>query len=111
MRADTPVMSSGSQNVSYKLDGEHLQQRIDRHATPSSRFRHQLESGRLTFGSGNWQWGSSELKPLDFSLVVRDGDDGFACYVKGNNLIHLANNVTSGYTDCTLSLPDSPTIR
>ncbi|KAH7184894.1 beta-lactamase-like protein [Fusarium flagelliforme] len=83
MRADTSVMSSGSQNVSYKLDGEHLQQRIDRHATPSS----------------NWQWGSTQLKPLDFSLVVRDGDDGFACYVKGNNMIHLDSNVTSGYTD------------
>ncbi|CAG7558222.1 unnamed protein product [Fusarium equiseti] len=87
MRADTSVMSSGSQNVSYKLDDEHLQQRIDRHATPSN----------------NWQWGSTQLKPLDFSLVVRDGDDGFACYVKGNNLIHLGNNVTSGYTDSTLA--------
>jgi hypothetical protein len=38
MRADTSVMTSGSQNISYKLDAGDLQQRIDRHAIPSSEF-------------------------------------------------------------------------
>ncbi|PTD06895.1 hypothetical protein FCULG_00005498 [Fusarium culmorum] len=83
MRADTSVMTSGSQNISYKLDVEDFQQRIDRHATPSN----------------SWSWGSPDLKPVDFSLVVHDGANGFACYVNGNNMIHLPENVTFGYTD------------
>ncbi|KAH6993026.1 hypothetical protein EDB82DRAFT_566564 [Fusarium venenatum] len=82
-RADTSVMTSGSQNIPYRLDAEVLQQRIDRHATPSN----------------SWAWGSPDLKPVDFSLVVQDGADGFACYTKGNNMIHVPYNVTFGYTD------------
>ncbi|KAL6917141.1 hypothetical protein FSST1_008636 [Fusarium sambucinum] len=87
MRADTSVMTSGSQNISYRLDAEVLQQRIDRHATPSN----------------SWSWGSPDLKPVDFSLVVQGGADGFACYVKGNNMIHVPDNVTFGYTDAALT--------
>ncbi|KAG8672180.1 hypothetical protein FPOAC1_005442 [Fusarium poae] len=85
--ADTSVMISGSQNISYRLDLDVLQQRIDRHATPSN----------------SWSWGSPDLKPVDFSLVVHDGADGFACYVKGNNMIHMTENVTFGYTDAALT--------
>ncbi|KAG8352567.1 hypothetical protein FVEN_g9349 [Fusarium venenatum] len=80
-------MTSGSQNIPYRLDAEVLQQRIDRHATPSN----------------SWAWGSPDLKPVDFSLVVQDGADGFACYTKGNNMIHVPYNVTFGYTDAALT--------
>ncbi|KAF5244602.1 hypothetical protein FAUST_2118 [Fusarium austroamericanum] len=87
MRADTSVMTSGSQNISYKFDVEDFQQRIDRHATPSN----------------SWSWGSPDLKPVDFSLVVHGGADGFACYVNGNNMIHLPENATFGYTDAAFA--------
>ena len=46
-----------------------------------------------------WTWGSPKLDAFDFSLVVRGGSEGFACYVRGNNQIWLPSGVTSGYTD------------
>ncbi|KAM5344034.1 hypothetical protein ACJ41O_012571 [Fusarium nematophilum] len=85
MKADTAVSVSGSQNISFRLNRGFLEQRIDRRATPSN----------------YWSWGSLELKPLDFSLVVNEGADGFACYVRGNNQIYLPQELASGYTDCT----------
>ncbi|KAF5009447.1 hypothetical protein FDECE_4330 [Fusarium decemcellulare] len=85
--ADTSVAVSGSQNISFRLTEGFLEQRIDRRATPSN----------------YWSWASLELKPLDFSLVVNEGDDGFACYVRGNNQIFLPQDLTSGYTDAALT--------
>lgn len=32
--------------------------------------------------------------------MVQSGDDGFACYVHGNNQIWLPPDLASGYTDC-----------
>lgn len=37
--------------------------------------------------------------PLDFSLVVQDGGDAFACYVRGNNYVYDPVDVVGGYTD------------
>ncbi|KAM0430061.1 hypothetical protein ACHAPT_006067 [Fusarium lateritium] len=87
IRADTSVATSGSQNVSFRLDQGFLEQRIDRRLVPSS----------------YWSWGSLELKPLEFSLVVNEGKDGFACYVKGNNQIYLPQELAPGYTDSALT--------
>lgn len=43
-----------------------------------------------------------------FSLVVRGGDDGFSCYVEGNNVIFFDSQVTTGYQDgIALSIPRS----
>lgn len=46
-----------------------------------------------------WYWASARLDEFDYSLVVRGGKDGFACYVRGNNQIWLPANLTSGYVD------------
>ncbi|EXK25181.1 hypothetical protein FOMG_18157 [Fusarium oxysporum f. sp. melonis 26406] len=86
-RADTFVSISGSQNISFRLDQGFLEQRIDRRATPSS----------------YWSWGNNDLTPLEFSLVVNEGKDGFACYVQGNDQIFLPPGLTSGYTDAALT--------
>ncbi|EEU37113.1 uncharacterized protein NECHADRAFT_52281 [Fusarium vanettenii 77-13-4] len=88
-RADTYVATSGSQNISFRVDQGFLEQRIDRRLVPSN----------------HWYWGSQELKPLEFSLVVNEGKDGFACYVKGNNQIYLPQELAPGYTDCMALLP------
>ncbi|KAM5344363.1 hypothetical protein ACJ41O_012900 [Fusarium nematophilum] len=82
-RADVGVAISGSQNISFKLDSDDLVQRIDRRFVPSD----------------YWIWASPELTPFDFSLIVRGGSDGFACYAKGNNQIWLPSDLPSGYTD------------
>jgi hypothetical protein len=82
-QADTAVAISGHQNISFSFDADHLRQRIDRVLTPSE----------------YWAWGSPSLKPFDFSLVIQGGNDGFACFVRGNNQIWLQPNATSGYTD------------
>ncbi|SCO76756.1 uncharacterized protein FRV6_00968 [Fusarium oxysporum] len=82
-RADTFVSISGSQNISFRLDQGFLEQRIDRLATPSS----------------YWSWGNNDLTPLEFSLVVNEGKNGFACYVQGNDQTFLPPGLTSSYTD------------
>ncbi|RKL31228.1 hypothetical protein BFJ72_g11245 [Fusarium proliferatum] len=46
---------------------------------------------------------SPKLDEFDYSLVVRGGKDGFACYVRGNNQIWLPANLTSGYVDAALA--------
>lgn len=98
-RADIGVAISGSQNVSFKLDSGDLQQRIDRHFTPAGTSPVQPSPASTNQITDYWSWGSPKLDPFDFSLVVRGGDDGFACYVKGNNQIWLPTDLASGYTD------------
>ncbi|KAH6980842.1 hypothetical protein BKA56DRAFT_632550 [Ilyonectria sp. MPI-CAGE-AT-0026] len=82
-RADTFIAISGHQNISFSFASDELQQRIDRQFVPSS----------------YWVWASPALEPFNFSLVVQSGDDGFACYVHGNNQIWLPPDLASGYTD------------
>ncbi|RBA21072.1 hypothetical protein FPRO05_07386 [Fusarium proliferatum] len=55
---------------------------------------HSLQAGRID---------ASQLDEFDYSLVVRGGKDGFACYVRGNNQIWLPANLTSGYVDAALA--------
>ncbi|KPM43977.1 hypothetical protein AK830_g2647 [Neonectria ditissima] len=86
-RADTAVAVSGNQNISFSFASDELQQRIDRQFVPSD----------------YWVWGSPTLDPFDFSLVVQGGDDGFACYLRGNNQIWLPSDLPSGYTDAALA--------
>ncbi|KAH7204798.1 hypothetical protein DER44DRAFT_811991 [Fusarium oxysporum] len=82
-KADTGVAISGSQNASFSYSSGQLTQRIDRTFKPSE----------------YWYWASARLDEFDYSLVVRGGKDGFACYVRGNNQIWLPANLTSGYVD------------
>ncbi|KAH8892699.1 hypothetical protein GQ53DRAFT_860750 [Thozetella sp. PMI_491] len=76
-RADTAVAIAGHQNISF-------------------RFSSAIVANTLL---DYWIWDSPKLDPIDFSLVVRGGDDGFACYVRGNNQIWLPTDLASGYTD------------
>lgn len=46
-----------------------------------------------------WTWASPRLDRMGFSLVTKGGDDGFSCYVQGNNQIWLPPDITSGYND------------
>ncbi|KAG5767602.1 hypothetical protein H9Q72_004596 [Fusarium xylarioides] len=87
-KADTAVAISGSQNISFSYASDQLTQRIDRGFKPSAEY---------------WYWASARLDEFDYSLVVRGGKDGFACYVRGNNQIWLPANLTSGYVDAALA--------
>lgn len=46
-----------------------------------------------------WYWANPLLVPRDYSLVVKSGNDGFACYVKGNNRVLAPSEVTQGYAE------------
>ncbi|KAJ4304919.1 hypothetical protein N0V90_000447 [Kalmusia sp. IMI 367209] len=82
--ADTSITITGQQDVSFRFPpGDRLLQRIDRSYIPSE----------------YWIWGSPHLEKFNFSLVVQGGDDGFACFVQGNNQIWYPPEYTTGYTD------------
>jgi hypothetical protein len=36
---------------------------------------------------------------MDYSLVVEGGTAGFACFVRGNNLVYMPQDYVQGYTD------------
>ena len=85
--ADTSVAITGQQNVSFSFSPDgHLMQRIDRKFVPSE----------------YWIWGSPHLDAFNFSLVVQGGQNGFACFVQGNNQIWYPPEYTTGYTDCEI---------
>ncbi|KAF2095496.1 metallo-beta-lactamase superfamily protein [Rhizodiscina lignyota] len=87
IKADQFVSIEGHQNISFSFGGTALEQRIDRHFVPSD----------------YWIWGKGNLDPIDYSLVVKSGENGFACYVRGNNLIYMEPTYTAGYTDAALA--------
>lgn len=64
-----------------------------------SHFQH-IMANEAHKNTAYWVWASPALEPFNFSLVVQSGDDGFACYVHGNNQIWLPPDLASGYTDC-----------
>lgn len=86
VKSDQFVSIEGTQNISFAFPNSKdssLRQRIDRRFKPSD----------------YWIWGKGPLDPIDYSLVVRSGEDGFACYTRGNNLIYMPSDYTAGYTD------------
>jgi hypothetical protein len=90
--SDQFVSIEGHQNISFSFsptDPNILHQRID----------------RLFHPSPYWIWGKGNLDAIDFSLVVSsDSDDeGFACYVRGNDEIYMDASYTAGYTDAALA--------
>ncbi|RTE84456.1 hypothetical protein BHE90_001057 [Fusarium euwallaceae] len=83
---DRYVVSHGTQNISYSFkDG--FSQRIDRNYQVSDYFA----------------FGTPSIPPVQFSLVMKDGTEGYACYNEGNDLVFLPGNVTAGYTDSALA--------
>ncbi|KAM0418903.1 hypothetical protein ACHAPT_012168 [Fusarium lateritium] len=83
---DRYVVSRGTQNISYSFkDG--FAQRIDRNYQVSEYFA----------------FGTPSIPPVQFSLVIKDGSEGYACYNEGNDFVFLPGNVTAGYTDSALA--------
>ncbi|KAL2693494.1 hypothetical protein Neosp_000054 [[Neocosmospora] mangrovei] len=79
---DRYVVSHGTQNISYSFKNG-FSQRIDRNYQVSDYFA----------------FGTPSIPPVQFSLVMKDGPEGYACYNEGNDLVFLPGNVTGGYAD------------
>jgi hypothetical protein len=107
IKADQYVAIQGHQTLSFSFNTTQLQQRIDRYFIPSggstSLFLGTCSPSKI---SDYWIWGTGALDPIDYSLVVKSGDNGFACFVRGNNEIFLPPDLVGGYTDgeCFYSL-------
>lgn len=85
--ADTAISTAGQQTISYDFHDLHnIVQRIDR----------TNELGDY------WTFSRPELDPIDATLVVRGGPDGYACYTKGNTHLFSPSNASAGYLDGTL---------
>ena len=52
-----------------------------------------------------WLWAFPDLKPsMNYSLIIQDGSDGFACFVDGQNSFFAADpSIPLGYADPYLS--------
>ena len=82
--ADTAIATTGKQTMSYDFrDPINIVQRIDRTS----------ELGDY------WTFYRSHLEPIDATIVVKGGSDGFACYTKGNTHLFSPPNATAGYVD------------
>jgi hypothetical protein len=44
-------------------------------------------------------FGTPSIPPIQFSLVMKSGHDGYACYKEGNDFVFMAPDATTGYTD------------
>jgi len=98
-KADQFVAITGHQNISFSYSLPVLQQRIDREFIPAGKLFPTKSSPLSLIRADYWIWGSPTLSPIDYSLVVKEGPTGFACYVRGNNVIFLPPDLTQGYTD------------
>ncbi|PSN63136.1 hypothetical protein BS50DRAFT_648585 [Corynespora cassiicola Philippines] len=78
--ADVAVSTAGGQNMTFSYEDGYIKQRIDR--------AHQLD--RI------WVVGRPQLEPVEFSMVVQTGTDGYACVVEGSNGIFVPS---TGYID------------
>ncbi|KAF5018931.1 hypothetical protein F66182_9073 [Fusarium sp. NRRL 66182] len=77
---DAPAMCSGRQNLTFSYDQPHVKQRIDRNAA----------LGPV------WSFARPDLQPMEYSLVVQGGDDGFAAVVEGSYSIIDPNAEPAG---------------
>ncbi|RFN52385.1 metallo-beta-lactamase superfamily protein [Fusarium flagelliforme] len=84
---DNSVSSVGVQNVTFSFHNGQLTQRIDR--------RHQM--------GPYWTWARPVLNPIDMSLVIRDGDDGYAAVVEGSYSLFAPGAPPSGPLDGLLA--------
>ncbi|EXL66704.1 hypothetical protein FOPG_17141 [Fusarium oxysporum f. sp. conglutinans race 2 54008] len=84
---DKSISTAGVQNVSFSYNGLSIQQRIDR--------SHQLGE--------YWTFARPTLQPINFSLLVHGGDDGFAAVVNGSFSLFAPGAPPSGYVDGLLA--------
>ncbi|KAH7402739.1 hypothetical protein BKA66DRAFT_564639 [Pyrenochaeta sp. MPI-SDFR-AT-0127] len=84
---DNAGVAAGRQNITFAFDEPHIKQRVDRFAMLGPAF---------TFGRAN-------LQPMDYSMVVKGGDKGFAAVVRGSYNLYNPGGEPTGYTDGLLA--------
>ncbi|KAH8816530.1 metallo-beta-lactamase superfamily protein [Xylogone sp. PMI_703] len=82
LESDRYITIAGNQNVSFSFSDGVLRQRIDRNFQRSD----------------YWYFSQPTAAPAKFSLVMQSGDDGYACFIEGNNNVFISPDQTSGYT-------------
>ncbi|KAL5093626.1 hypothetical protein Trisim1_010357 [Trichoderma cf. simile WF8] len=87
-KTDRYIVNLGSQNLSFSFSEDTFQHRIDRV------FQH----------SDYFFFANPTLPPGHFSLVMQNGtENGFACYIDGNNNAFIAPDQVAGYADSALT--------
>ena len=89
---DTAIATAGTETISYDFSGNlsGVVQRIDRD---------------YTIGEF-WTFGRPQLEPINVSIIVRGGADGYACFIKGNEYVFTGLDTLGGYTDGTGLIQD-----
>ncbi|KAL8828574.1 MAG: hypothetical protein Q9191_002511 [Dirinaria sp. TL-2023a] len=84
-RSDQSVSAAGAQIMSFRARNGMLQERID----------------RVYSYNDYWIWAWPTLAPvINYSVVVEDGPDGFACFNRGQNSFYANDHtVALGYAD------------
>jgi hypothetical protein len=109
---DKSISTAGVQNVSFSYNGLSIQQRIDRSHQLGGRWhkmiRHSVFFSRIVslttffyflFFLEYWTFARPTLQPINFSLLVHGGDDGFAAVVNGSFSLFAPGAPPSGYVD------------
>ena len=87
-RSDQSVSAAGAQTMSFREHNNTLQERIDRAYNYND----------------YWIWAWPNLAPgINYSMVLQDGPDGFACFNQGQNSFHSDPTVALGYADAFLT--------
>ena len=88
-RSDQSVSAAGSQIMSFNEKEDTLQERIDRAYSYND----------------YWIWAWPDLNPeMNFSVVVQDGPQGYACFNQGQNSFYADDTTAAlGYTDAYLA--------
>jgi hypothetical protein len=98
---DQQIATAGVQNISFQFSGPGvISQRIDRIHELGGWWISYFHTTRTEKIIELWTWASPTLSSRNYSLVVKSGDDGFACYVNGNNAVAQAPDITQGYLEC-----------
>ncbi|CAN9433575.1 unnamed protein product [Alternaria alternata] len=80
---DSTVVPYGNQTITYSYGEGGLKQRIDRFA-----------------GLGTlWVFARPALEPMDYSVVVQDGEDGSAAVIRGSYSLFEPSGAPEGYLD------------
>ncbi|RKK33620.1 hypothetical protein BFJ68_g1372 [Fusarium oxysporum] len=80
---DLAVVVSGGQNMSYSYGESAIKQRLDRVAALAP----------------PWVFARPSLQPMNYSLLVQGGEDGYAAVVSGSYNIFDPDAPLSGYLD------------
>jgi hypothetical protein len=103
LEPNTYVSIGGKQNVTFSYTSPHLQQRIDRLHYLSVSEMEMLNEDKLIKliieYVDFWYFGSPAEAPVNYTLVVQGGKNGYACYKEGNGLIFMDPKVAGGYVE------------